>query len=102
MTTAKLALPCPPYLPENHFSNPSRAIMTQDGDQIATYCAQTSTGAIFRLGTQCWVLTGPVSLGEFLGALAANGALLPDGEDLQRWLDAVAGPDHVAALLARH
>ncbi len=71
MTAAKLTLPCPPYLPEGHFDNPARAILSTCGDLIATYCAQTSTGAVFRLGSQCWVLTGPVSLSEFLTALAA-------------------------------
>lgn len=99
MTTAKLNLPCPPYLPAGHFNNPARSIMDTSGDLIATYCAQTATGAIFRLGSQSWVLTGPVSLDEFLAALPTMQIHLPDGEDLQRWLDCV-GTDPVRDLLA--
>jgi len=101
MTAAKLTLPCPPYLPEGHFDNPARAILSACGDLIATYCAQTSTGAVFRLGSQSWMLAGPMALGEFLDALPAMRVTLPDGFDLELWLDAVAGPDVVADLIER-
>jgi hypothetical protein len=96
MTARSLNLNAPPYFPAGHFDAPERAIPDTSGDVIASFCHQTQTGGIYRIGTQHWVLTGPVTLHEFLTALDARNITLPDGEDLQRWLDAVAGPDHVA------
>ena len=101
MTARRLNLNAPPYFPAGHFDAPERAILDTSGDVIASYCHQTQTGGIYRIGTQHWVLTGPVTLPEFLTALDARNITLPDGEDLQRWLDAAAGPDHVADLIAR-
>jgi hypothetical protein len=98
----KIHAPPPPCLRPQDLANPALSIIDATGDRVATYSAATHTGAIFELGRSQWMLVGPLSLVDFVDALAEMQITFTDDAALTAWINAVAGPDHVAELLARH
>jgi len=60
------------------------------GRALVAYDPAVQSGAVFHVEQQVWRMWSPLPLAEFLSALQANGFALPDGPDLQVWLDAVA------------
>jgi len=58
---------------------------------LCVYDAQHQVAATYHMQQKLWRMQCPIALQEYLGALEANGVVLPDGVDLQKWLDAVSG-----------
>lgn len=101
MSDRKIFAPPPPCLRPQDLANPRLSLIDATGDRVCTYVAATSTGAVFELGRGQWMLVGPLSLVDFIEALAAMEISFTDDEALATWITAVSGPDHVAGLLER-
>jgi hypothetical protein len=101
MTDQTIAIPAPPTLPADHFTDPRRTIVDSSGDKLVTFNAQARVGGIFTLGTGCWLLVGPIDFGGFVAGVRAQGIELPDTSDLDVWVQTATSPDAVAGLLQR-
>lgn len=60
------------------------------GTCLIAYDPRTLTAGVFHYDAEMWSLWTPLPLAEFLNSLGGRGYALPEGEDLQVWLDAVA------------
>jgi hypothetical protein len=58
-------------------------------EMLCCYDPERRTAATFHVGLGMWRMQCPISADEYLTGLQAAGVELPDGADLQRWLDAV-------------
>ena len=102
MTDRKINAPHPPHLPAEHLQDPRLSILDASGDAVLSYCRQTHTGSVFRLGTGMWMLVGPITLEAFLASVESMGIVVGDDAALHAWLDAITGGrDEVADLIAR-
>ncbi len=101
MTDRKIFAPPPPCLRPQDLADPRLSLIDASGDRVCTYVAATNTGAVFELGRGQWMLCGPLSLVDFIEALAAMQITFTDDEALTAWITAVSGPDHVADLIGR-
>lgn len=101
MTDRKIHAPHPPFLRPQDLANPALSLIDATGDRVVTYAVETRTGAVFELGRGQWMLCGPMSLTDFIGALGEMQIEFSDDAALAAWVTAVSGPDHVADLIAR-
>ena len=101
MTDRKIHAPNPPFLRPQDLANPALSLIDATGDRVVTYAVETRTGAVFELGRGQWMLCGPMSLTDFIEALAAMQIEFNDDSALAAWIAAVSGPDHVADLIGR-
>ncbi|MBX5463684.1 MAG: hypothetical protein IRZ28_21685 [Steroidobacteraceae bacterium] len=60
------------------------------GPVLVVFDPLQHVGGVYHVAQEMWRLYVPIQLHELLGALRDNGFTLPDGPDLQTWLDAVA------------
>lgn len=82
--TAKL-----PALPEpEFFARAENSIITRDGAAILTFDPSTRSGFIYRVATGSWLISSPVSFGEFALLVVGSGYSVDDSEDARRWLRA--------------
>ena len=88
-----IRIPPPPHIRPEWLSVPDRTIMDTSGTVLVTYDPQTRTGGVYRIEAGLWLLNGPLSLAEFAAGLPAMKLALPDGHDLQLWLDTVSAHD---------
>ncbi len=70
-----------------------RVLQSACGQWLVTYDPTTRAGGVYAHEAGLWAIYGPMGLAEFAGSLKARGVALPDGGDLQHWLDAVTGID---------
>lgn len=101
MTERTIHVPHPPRLPADHLQRPERSILSACGDAVLSYCRETHTGSVFRLGTGVWLLAGPIGLGGFLASVESMGIQIADDAGLHHWLDCVSGNDAAAELIDR-
>lgn len=102
MSDRTIHVPHPPRLPAEHMQDPRLSILDASGDAVLSYCRQTHTGSVFRLGTGVWMLVGPITLEAFLASVESMGIVIGDDSALHAWLDAITGGrDEVAGLLER-
>ncbi|MFD1069945.1 hypothetical protein ACFQ2D_08370 [Luteimonas composti] len=82
--TAKLpALPAPEF-----FARAEHSIITRDGAAILTFDPSTRSGFIYQVATGAWLISSPVSFGEFALLVVGSGYAVDDSEDARRWLRA--------------
>ena len=70
--------------------DPATKILSADQQYLVAYCPRHRVGGVYRLDPGLWAIYTPLSAQEFLGSLQSRGIALPEGWDLQRWLDAIA------------
>lgn len=94
MTEQKMTIP-QPLAP--HPDTLSEAVNTIQGigpagRVLVTYCNRNHCGAVFfmEIDQPHWRMYSPIPIGELIQSCESSGIKLPDGEDLQRWLTAVA------------
>jgi hypothetical protein len=61
-----------------------------DGPCLVAYDPLHQVAGVYHPAVGMWSIWTPLPLGEFLETLGARGYVLPQGDDLQTWLDAVA------------
>lgn len=65
-------------------------IIQNDAQQLLVmYCPRNRTGGLYYVEMGTWALQTPIAFGDFLAFLKQRDIQLPDGPDLQRWLDRV-------------
>ncbi|MGD9584279.1 MAG: hypothetical protein AB7V26_11530 [Lysobacterales bacterium] len=75
-----------------------RLILDTSGTTLVCYDPQTRTGGLYCFDpVPFWFQLGPCQFAGFIAMLPALGVTLPDGHDLQLWLDASTG-DHVGGV----
>ena len=60
------------------------------GDCLVAYDPVNQVAGVFHDGLAMWKLWTPLTFAELLGALQEQRFVLPVGDDLKAWLDAVA------------
>ncbi len=80
-----IPFPCGPSA--ETLQNPSRSIkgLGPSGELLICFDPERQCGAVFHMSLNLWAISCPMSPGLFV-------YVLPDGADLQAWLDAIAGP----------
>lgn len=97
---SSMTIPKPQTPSEATLRNPARTIRGTGptGELLATYCCETMSGAVFHVDLGLWSISCPISPALFVQSLADRGYELPNGADLQLWLDAIIGPSRHAKL----
>ena len=92
MSERRMTIPAP-LAPRAEILQDGRHVIAAEhasGRVLVVYDPVHHCGGVYHIAHELWRIQVPVSLGEFLEGLRSAGFTLPDGEDLQRWLDAVA------------
>ncbi|MGD9582138.1 MAG: hypothetical protein AB7V26_00505 [Lysobacterales bacterium] len=75
-----------------------RLILDTSGTTLVAYDPGTRTGGLYVAHpVPFWFQVGPCPFAGFVAMLPALGVTLPDGNDLQLWLDASTG-EHVGGV----
>lgn len=93
-STATILLPRAPAM--ETLEHPARLISGEGphGAVLVVYCPVNHCGGVYVLASEMWAFYVPISLPDFLASLHSRGIRLPEGADLETWLDAVSGrPD---------
>jgi len=79
----------PPALPPlEFFAKAEHSIAARGGAAILTYDPATRAGFIYQVDSASWLISAPVSFGEFAMLAAGSGYSVDDSEDARRWLRA--------------
>lgn len=74
-------------------ADPRYALRDESQGRLILYCPRNNCGAVYWIDPGMWTMYCPIDLPSFIGSLADRGIALPEGPDLQTWMDAVSGGD---------
>jgi hypothetical protein len=89
MTERTMTIFKPRAMHPDTFGNPACTIADVEQERLVTYCRHHQVGGVYHVEGGIWALYTPIDLASFIGSLADRGIRLPEGPDLERWLDAV-------------
>ncbi len=64
-------------------------IIDEANGLLICYCPRNRCGALYALEVELWKMISPISFGDWLQVIEAQGIRLPEGANRQRWFDRI-------------
>lgn len=91
LKSKKIPFPWPPHPETLQDARSTIRGQSPAGPVLCVYCSRNRAGALFFESVGMWRVYTPIDVDELLRSIESSGIKLPDGADLQTWLDQVTG-----------
>lgn len=90
MNEQRIEVPVPRAPHEDTLKEPQLTILSADKSRLICYCPRNRCGAVLHIQLGLWAIYSPLSFREFCNTLGQRGIMLPQGDDHETWLQALA------------